>query len=471
MMDTGAQRFDLVVIGAGPGGYPAAFRAADLGLRVALVDPEASPGGVCLYRGCVPSKALLHVAAFLHEVEQAPQWGVVVERPRIDVARLRAWKASVVAALTDGTRRLVEARKVTYIRGRARLEEAHRASVRTAQGETAELSFEQAIIATGAVPASIPCAIASPRVMTSSQALELVDVPARLLVVGAGYIGLELGQVYASLGSKVTVVEMMPEILPGADRTLVRLLERRLAQQFEAIHVGTALAGMEECPEGVAVTVEGKESRRDVFNRVMIAVGRRPYTAEVGLERTRVTLNDRGFIEVDAQRRTAEPSIFAVGDVAGEPMLAHKATHEGRVAAEVAAGHQAAFEPRAIPAVVFSDPEIAWCGVMESEARRQGRAVRVTAVPWSTSGRAMTLARTSGVTKLVMDPADGRLLGVGIAGCHAGELLAEAMVALEMGAVAEDLATTIHTHPTLSETLMEAAQAFGGRSTHLLGQS
>ncbi|OGV65935.1 MAG: dihydrolipoyl dehydrogenase [Lentisphaerae bacterium RIFOXYB12_FULL_65_16] len=468
-METQMTRFDLVVIGAGPGGYPAAFRAADLGMRVALVDPEPHPGGVCLYRGCIPSKALLHVAAFLHEVEQAPQWGISLGKPEIDLGKLREWKDSVVARLTGGLGQLAERRKITFIRGRARLAGPHHVSVRTVQGETTELVFEHALIATGSVPASIPGAIDSPKVMTSSQALALDEVPERLLVIGGGYIGLELGQVYASLGSRVTVVELMPEVLPGVDRGLVRFLEGRLAGQFESIRVKTKVVRMEEDRNGVSVSFSGQEVGRDTFSKVLLAVGRRPCAMEVGVENTKVSVNARGFIEVDAQRRTAEPSIFAVGDVAGEPMLAHKATHEGLVAAETMAGRRVAFEPQAIPAVVFSDPEVAWCGLMEDDARREGRKVRVTTMPWAASGRATTLARTDGVTRLVMDPTDGRILGVGIAGRNAGELLAEAVLAIEMGAVADDLALTVHAHPTLSETLMEAAQAFAGHSTHFLG--
>ncbi|NLF17088.1 MAG: dihydrolipoyl dehydrogenase, partial [Lentisphaerae bacterium] len=460
---------DLLVIGAGPGGYPAAFRAADLGLRVVLVDPEPNPGGVCLYRGCVPSKALLHVAGFLAEAERAAEWGVVIRDLSVDVGRLRAWKQAVVARLTKGLGQLVRQRSITYVRGYARLKGPHRATIRSEAGEDHDLSFDHAVVATGSRPGTVPGIPDSPRVMTSRQALELDDVPRRLLVVGGGYIGLELGQVYAALGSRVSVVEMTTELLAGADRDLAGLLEQRLARQSEGIRLGTTIESMEERDDGIAVTFAGKEAGRDVFDKVLLAVGRRPHAAEVGLEYTKATVNEHGFIEVDPQRRTAEPSVLAVGDVTGQPMLAHKATHEGCVAADVVAGRKVAFEPRTIPAVVFSDPEIAWCGLTETQAKREARKVSVTTFPWAASGRAVTLSQTDGLTKLLLDPDDGRVLGVGLAGCNAGELLAEAVLAMEMGAVAEDLALTIHTHPTLSETIMEAAQAFAGRSTHCLG--
>jgi len=457
---------DLVVIGAGPGGYPAAFRAADLGMKVALVDPRADPGGVCLYCGCVPSKALLHVAAFLHEVELAPQWGVSVGTPQVDIEKLRGWKRSVVENLTKGLGQLVRQRGIDYIRGRASLENAHRAVVTTTEGEKRPIDFENAIVATGSAPATIPDTPRSVRIMNSQQALEPQTIPPRLLVVGGGYIGLELGQVYAALGSKVTVVEMMPEILSGADRDLMRFLSKRLNAQFESIVTGTRVTKMEETDAGIRVVFEGTHGGEDVFDKIMISVGRKPLTKELGLESTHVSLTEKGFIEVDGQRRTAEPSIFAVGDVAGEPMLAHKATHEGVVAAEAAAGKKTAFEPQAIPFVVFSDPEIAWCGLSETEARKRARKVNITTFPWAASGRAATVSRPDGVTKLLCDPENGRILGVGIAGPGAGELLAEAVLAIEMGATADDLALTIHTHPTLSETLMEAGQAFSGFSTH-----
>jgi len=457
---------DVVIIGAGPGGYPAAFHAADLGMKVVLIDPEANPGGVCLYRGCVPSKAFLHVASFLHTVEQAPQWGVTVEKPRIDLDKLRGWKESVIEELTRGLGQLVKQRNIDYLRGRARLIDAHHVSVTLSDGQEQKLSFENAIVATGSLTATLPGLPKSDRIMTSSEALDLRDLPHRLLVVGGGYIGLELGQVYAALGSEVTLVEMLPEILPGADRDLVRYLSLRLEQQFAAIRTGTKVSKMEETDTGLRVVFEGNHSGEEVYDKVMIAVGRKPFSGEVGLETTQGRCSEKGFIEVDGQRRTAEPSIFAIGDVVGEPMLAHKATHEARVAVDAIAGKKSVFEPRAIPFVVFSDPEIAWCGLSQTAAERQGKAVKVTTFPWAASGRATTLSRKDGVSKLISDPESGRILGVGIAGQGAAELLAEGVLAIEMGAVADDLALTIHTHPTLSETVMEAAQGFAGMSTH-----
>lgn len=464
-MSKSSNTVDLVVIGAGPGGYPAAFHAADLGMNVALIDPEPNPGGVCLYRGCVPSKALLHVAGFLHDVKQAPQWGISVGKPEVDVATLRGWKESVITGLTGGLGHLVKKRNITYIQGKASLNDAHHVRIQTADGDERELAFEHAIVATGSLPASIPGIPDSPRIMTSRQALDLETVPERLLVVGGGYIGLELGQAYAALGASVSVVEMMPALLPGADRDLVRFLTKQLKRQFAAISTETRVTHMEETDDGIQVRFEGNADDA-VFDKVMIAVGRKPCTRGVGLDQTRATINEKGFIDVDAQRRTAEPSLFAVGDVAGEPMLAHKATHEARVAVEAIAGKKAVFDPRAIPFVVFSDPEIAWCGLSEQAAREQGINVTVTAFPWAASGRAVTLSRTDGLTKLLSDPETGRILGAGIAGHGAGELLAEAVLAMEMGAVADDIALTIHTHPTLSETMMEAAEAVSGSSMH-----
>lgn len=460
------ERNDLVVIGAGPGGYPAAFRAADLGLKVALIDSRANPGGVCLHCGCVPSKAFLHVAAFLHALELAPQWGISVGASRIDIQKLCGWKQSVVEGLTRGLGLLGKQRGVEYVQGKAAFMNAHRVLVTTVGGEQKEIAFDYAIVATGSFPASHPNAPRSARIINSQQALEPQTLPRRLLVVGGGYIGLELGQVYAALGSKVTLVEMMPDILPGADRDLKHFLSKRLSTQFESIKTGTRVEKMEETDSGIRVVFDGEQSGADTFDQVMVSVGRNPLTREVGLERTRVSLTAKGFIEVDGQRRTAEPSIFAVGDVAGEPMLAHKATHEGRVAAEAVAGKKTSYDPHAIPCVVFSDPEIAWCGLSEAEAGKQGKKVNVTRFSWAASGRAATISRPDGVTKLLLDPGNGRILGAGIAGHGAGELLAEAVLAMELGAVADDLALTIHAHPTLSETLMEAGQAFSGRSTH-----
>jgi dihydrolipoamide dehydrogenase len=458
----------LAVLGAGPGGYAAAFLAADLGLTVALVDEELDPGGVCLYRGCIPSKALLHVAKVLAEARHASAWGVEFGQPAIDLDRLRAFKRGVVQKLTAGTGQLARQRKIAYIRGRGALDGPTSMRVATAAGEV-RVEFERAILATGSRPATLPGLPDSPRIVDSTGALELEDVPGRLLVVGGGYIGLELGTVYAALGSKVTVVEMTPGLLPGADRDLVAVVARRIEQIAERVLLSTKVAAIEETPTGLDVTFEPAGGARHTarFDKVLVAVGRKPNSEIPGLERTAVRVGARGFIEVDAQRRTHEPTIYAIGDVAGEPMLAHKASHEGRVAAEAIAGRKVAFEPRAIPAVVFTDPELAWCGLTETQAREQGIRVEVARFPWAASGRALTLDRPDGLTKLVIDPESGRVLGMGIVGAGAGELIAEGVLAVEMAALASDVALSIHPHPTLSETVMEAAEAFSGHPTHI----
>lgn len=458
----------LAVLGAGPGGYAAAFLAADLGLTVALVDEEANPGGVCLHRGCIPSKALLHVAKLLDEARHASAWGIEFGRPVIDLERLRAFKNGVVQKLTGGTGQLARQRKITYVRGRAALAGPTTLRVATTDGEV-QVDFERAILATGSRPARLPGLPDSPRIIDSTRALELEDVPGRLLVVGGGYIGLELGTVYAALGSKVTVVEMMPGLLPGADRDLVAVVARRIEQIAERVLLSTKVVGVEETPTGLDVTFEPADGRRhtDRFDTVLVAVGRKPNSEIPGLERTAVRVDARGFIEVDAQRRTHEPTIYAIGDVAGEPMLAHKASHEGRVAAEAVAGRKVAFEPRAIPAVVFTDPELAWCGLTETQARERGIRVEVARFPWAASGRALTLDRPDGLTKLVIDPESGRVLGMGVVGAGAGELIAEGVLAVEMAALASDVALSIHPHPTLSETVMEAAEVFAGHPTHI----
>ncbi|MDP6491387.1 MAG: dihydrolipoyl dehydrogenase [Kiritimatiellia bacterium] len=457
----------VVVIGAGPGGYPAAFHAADLGMQVTLIDSEANPGGVCLYRGCIPSKALLHAAAIINEAKEAADWGITLSEPQIDLDKLRARKQAVIDKLTGGLGQLSKQRKITYLQGRAAFKDARALTVTGADGAAQEVTFDAAIIATGSQPIHLPFAPPSDRILDSTTALDLADVPDSLLLVGGGYIGLELGQVYASLGSRVTVVEMMPTLLPGADAALVRVLSARLKKQFENIHLETRVAAVEDGPDGVQVTFEGKHEASETFDKLLVAVGRRPDTNGLGLENTGVTLDDQGFVTVDAQRRTSEPTIYAVGDVAGQPMLAHKATYEGKVAAEAIAGKKTVYDPKAVPGVVFTDPELAWCGITEAEAKEAGREVTVTSFPWAASGRATTLGRSDGVTRLIVDPADSnRLLGVGMAGPGAGELIAEGTLAIEMGAVADDLAWTIHPHPTLSETIMEAAESAGGHSIH-----
>lgn len=462
---------DLAIVGAGPGGYAAAFFAADLGAKVTLVDEEPNPGGVCLYRGCIPSKALLHVARVLAEADHAKHWGIEFGPLRLDLDKLRAWKAGVVRKLTGGLGQLSKQRGVQYIQGRASLVDAHTLAVAAPRNGTQQVTFQHAILATGSRPAALPgLALSSPRLFDSTTALEVPFVPKTMLIVGGGYIGLELGTVYAALGTKITIVEMMPGLLPGVDRDLVGVLARRIEQIAEAVWLDTKVARMTEVADGIRVAVEGAETREQVFDAVLVAVGRKPNSDVPGLERTRVERDGRGFVQVDAQRRTAEPSLFAIGDVAGEPMLAHKASHEGRVAVEAALGRKVAWEPQAIPAVVFTDPEVAWCGLTETQAAAEGRAVAVARFPWGASGRAATLDRTDGLTKLVIDPDSERILGVGLVGPGAGELIAEGVLAIEMGALASDLKLAIHPHPTLSETLMEAAEVFFGQSTHYLAK-
>jgi len=458
----------IAVLGAGPGGYAAAFYAADLGMQVALVDGEKNPGGVCLYRGCIPSKALLHVTKVIDEARHARAWGVTFNEPEIDIDKLRAFKQAVVDKLTSGVGQVGRLRKVKYFQGKGTLTGPRSMTVAGANGDT-ELSFEHCILATGSSPTGISgLSIDSPRVMDSTSGLELPEVPKSLLVIGGGYIGLELGTVYATLGSRVSVVEMMPGLLPGADRDLVSVLQKRLEPMFAAIMLETKVVAVAEKQSGLLVTLEGAGAAKDqVFDRVLVAVGRRPNSRIPGLDSTKVKVDQKGFIETDGQRRTAEPSIFAIGDVAGEPMLAHKASHEARVAVEAVAGHKAVFEPLAIPAVVFTDPEIAWAGLTEAQARAEGRDVEVAKFPWGALSRAITVDRPDGLTKLVLEAKTGRILGVGIAGSGAGELIGEGALAIEMGATAEDLKLTIHAHPTLSEGLMEAAEVFFGQSTHV----
>jgi dihydrolipoamide dehydrogenase len=466
----------VVVVGGGPGGYAAAFLAADLGLKTAIVDPEANPGGVCVYRGCIPSKALLHVANLLGEARHAEAWGVSFGEPKIDLDKLRTFKDGVVKRLTSGTGLLAKSRKVQYVQGLAELVDAHTLRVKLVAGGEETLQFEHAILATGSVPVVPPSlrlpGNGDPRVMDSTTALDLPDVPRSLLVVGGGYIGLELGSVYAALGSAVTVVEMTDGLLPGVDRDLVDILAKRLKQTMKAVLLKTRVTQLKPESAGIRVTLEGEQVGKDVaaeqvFDRVLVAVGRRPNASVPGLDRTRVRLDERGFIVVNEQMRTDEPSIFAIGDVTGEPMLAHKASHEGRVAAEVIAGEKSAFAPRAIPAVVFTDPEIAWAGLTESQAQKAGRPVTIAKFPWAASGRALTLDRVDGLTKLVVDPTTERILGVGLVGPNAGELIAEGVLAIEMGANATDLKLSIHPHPTLTETLMESAEVFFGQATHV----
>jgi dihydrolipoamide dehydrogenase len=447
---------DVAVVGGGPGGYSAAFRCAELGLETIVVDADKRLGGACLFEGCIPSKALLHVAAVLGEAERAKEFGVDFGEPRISLDPLRKWKSErVVGKLARGLVSVARGKGVEVVGGRAVFEESRR--LRVEGDEPQKIRFKHAVVATGSAPSPLPAVdAASERLMDSTAALEVPDVPARLLVVGGGYIGLELGQVYAALGSRVTLVEMLDGLLPGVDRDLVQPLARRCERTFEAIRLSTRVAGLRDTGGAVEVRLGADEAAR--FDRVLIAVGRRPRTRELGLEATRARLTERGFVEVDAQGRTADPHVWAVGDVTGEPMLAHRAMRQGKVAAEAIAGRPAAFDNVVVPAVVFTDPEVAWCGLTEQQAQASGRAVKVAKFPWAASGRAATLGRSDGLTKLVVDPESGRVLGVGIVGPGASELIAEGALAVETAMLAEDLALTIHTHPTLSETLMEAAE-------------
>ncbi|HLI29968.1 MAG TPA: dihydrolipoyl dehydrogenase [Terriglobia bacterium] len=467
-MSQDANATQLVVVGGGPGGYAAAFLAADLGMQVALVDPEVNPGGVCLYRGCIPSKALLHVAKLIEEAHLAANWGVKFSEPKVDLDKLRGWKDGVVKKLTGGLGQLSKQRSVRYIQGMASFVNSNTLSIRANPGGEEKLSFRHAILATGSRPAMIPGVPAgSARVLDSTSALDLASVPKTLLVVGGGYIGLELGTVYAALGSTVSVVEMTDGLIPGVDRDLVSVLAKRLEKIFHSIMLKTKVVEMKETDKGLRVKFEadGAAPPEQTYEKVLIAVGRKPNSAVPGLTNTKVVVNSRGFVQVNPQRQTTDPSIYAIGDVAGEPMLAHKASHEGRTAVEAVAGHNVAFEPRAIPAVIFTDPEIAWAGLTETEARAQNRPVQVAKFPWGASGRATTLDRTDGLTKLVIDPETEQVLGMGIVGAGAGELIAEGVLAIEMAALASDIELTIHPHPTLSETVMQAAEVFSGTAT------
>lgn len=447
---------DVVVVGGGPGGYSAAFRAAELGLETVVVDATRRLGGACLYEGCIPSKALLHAAHVIREAERARDIGIEFGEPKIELDQLRAWKDDrVVTRLARGLAGVALRRGVEVIGGRAVFSASREIRV---EGDTPQtLRFKHAIVATGSQPAALRGMPKSARIMDSTAALELADVPARLLVVGGGYIGLELGTVYAALGSRVTLVEMTDGLLPGVDRDLVQPLARRVDKLFAAVHLRARVESMRDAGGEIVVEIEGQDALR--FDRVLVAVGRRPTSAGLGLEATRVELDERGAIAVDERCRTADPHIYAVGDVTGEPMLAHRAMRQGRVVAEVIAGRAAEFDNVAVPAVVFTDPEIAWCGLTEREAKLTNRPVKVARFLWAASGRAATLGRSDGVTKLLVDPESGRVLGVGIVGPGAGELIAEGALAVETAALAEDLAATIHAHPTLSETFMETAQA------------
>jgi len=458
---------ELVVIGGGPGGYVAAFRAADLGIPTVLVDDAPVLGGVCLREGCIPSKALLHVAHLVENAAGATEFGVAFGSPKIDVAKLRAWKEGVVERLCGGIKTLAGKRKVRVVRGRARFEDSR--TIRLEDSEVARIRCKHAIIATGSRPKMLPESLIPPDCcIDAAGALELADIPKSLLVIGGGYIGLELGQAYAGLGSRVSVLEVLPRILTGCDADLARPLLARLKKQFAAIHTGAKLESVKKSGKAVEVQFSvGDKQHNEKFDRVLVSVGRRPNSDTLDLANTKVTLDERGFIQVDEARRTADKRIYAIGDVAGEPMLAHKASREGIVAAESIAGRASAFDARAIPAVVYTSPEVAWCGVTEEQAKERGLNVKVGKFPWGASGRAIAMGRPEGLTKVIADADSLRVLGVGLVGEHAGDLIAEAVLAMEMGATAEDLALTIHPHPATSETLMEAAEGVLGSAIHM----
>jgi dihydrolipoamide dehydrogenase len=464
----GDVRADVLVLGAGPGGYTAAFRAADLGKSVVLVDRWPALGGVCLNVGCIPSKALLHAAKVIAETREMAEHGVGFGEPSVDIGKLRGWKDQVVGRLTGGLTGLARQRKVTTLRGSGRFTSPNQVQVDLADGGTTTVDFEHAIIAAGSEPVRLPFVPhEDPRVMDSTGALELPDVPRRLLILGGGIIGLEMATVYHELGAEVTVVELMDQIIPGADKDLVQPLYKRISQTYAGVHLKTKVTAVEARPEGLVATLEGETSTTATFDRMLVAVGRRPNGPAIGAERAGVVVDERGFVPVDKQMRTNVSHIFAIGDVVGQPMLAHKATHEGKVAAEVTAGQNSFFDARVIPSVAYTDPEVAWVGVTENEAKAAGIQYGKGVFPWAASGRALSLGRDEGLTKLLFDEASHRVIGAGVVGPSAGELIAELGLAIEMGADAADIGLTIHAHPTLSETVGMAAEAFEGTLTDL----
>ena len=466
----------LAVLGAGPGGYAAAFRAADLGMDVTLVDPQKNPGGVCLYWGCIPTKALLHVVKVKDEARAAVDWGLTYPEPEVDIDKLRSFKDGVIKKLTSGLGQLTKKRKITYLQGQGRFTGPTRIQVELVDGGDETVEFDKAIVAAGSSPISLPNVdLESDRILYARSALDLEEIPENLLVVGGGYIGLELGSVYGKLGSKVTIVEMMPGIMPGADRDLVQIFEKANREVFEEVLTNTVVNTMEETKKGLKVTMkptsgEGEETTK-TYSKVLLTVGHRPNTEELGLDDLGIETGDKGYIVVDATRRTNVDSIYAVGDITGPPLLAHKAKLEGRVAAEAIAGEPSSFDPATIPSVEYTDPEIAWCGITETEAKEQGLDYTVSSFPWAASGRAVAMGTNIGKTKLIVDNKTERVLGVGIVGKNAGELIPEGVLAVEMAALARDLELTIHPHPTLSETIMEAAAAFYGSPTDMMGST
>ncbi|MBU1213820.1 MAG: dihydrolipoyl dehydrogenase [Gammaproteobacteria bacterium] len=463
---------EVVVLGAGPGGYTAAFRAADLGKQVVLIEKHATLGGVCLNVGCIPSKALLHVAKVINEAEEVSHHGVTFGKPKIDIDQIRSWKESVIGKLTGGLAGLAKQRKVQVVRGLAKFTSPNSIAVQTEEGEKI-VTFDNAIVAAGSSVARIPgFPYEDERIIDSTGALALKDVPKRMLVIGGGIIGLEMATVYEALGAKISVVELMDQIMPGADKDMVKPLHNRIAKRYEAIMLKTKVTKIEAEKKGLKVTFEGEQAPAEpqFYDKVLMAVGRSPNGRLINAEAAGLIVNERGFIPVDKQMRTNVPHIFAIGDIVGNPMLAHKAVHEGKVAAENIAGHKAFFEPLTIPSVAYTDPEVAWMGLTETEAKAQGIEYEKASFPWAASGRALSIAREEGATKVLLDPKSRRILGAGIVGTNAGELIAEAVLALEMGADMEDIGLTIHPHPTLSETFNFAAEMAEGTITDLLPQ-
>jgi dihydrolipoamide dehydrogenase len=466
---TGTKHAEIVVIGAGPGGYAAAFRASDLGKQVLLIDKDPTLGGVCLNRGCIPSKALLHISKVMDETKSLAKMGVTYGEPKIDLEAIRAHKDKIVSQLSGGITQMAKVRNVETIQGSATFKSNSELNIETENGHVS-VSFDKCIIATGSTSAMIPGVPADhPSVLTSRTALDLVDIPERLLVIGGGIIGLELGQVYAALGSQVSVVEFLPNLLPGTDLDLVKPLQRKLKKQFESILLSSKVTSVEPNDDGtLTVTIENdKGTTTKVYNKVLVAVGRKPNSNLLNLDSTDIEMDERGFINVDVYRRTSVKNIFAIGDIAGNPMLAHKATHEGKVAAEVASGHSAAYDVRAIPSVVFTDPEVAWAGLTEIEAKENGISYEKGEFPWAASGKAIAMGANQGKTKILFDPESKQVLGVGIVGPGAGDMISEGMLAIEMGADADDIGLTVHPHPTLGETFAAAAEAFSGTITDL----
>jgi len=463
-----AEKKQVIVLGAGPGGYAAAFQAANLDLNVTLIDPKPDPGGVCLFHGCIPTKALLHLAAVKDESEKAADWGLTFSGVKVDIDKVRSWKQSVVKQLTGGLGQLAKARKVEYLQGMAKLTGTNTLEFTSNDGDKKEIAFENLILATGATASGLPGISFDEQIMNAEIALELKDVPKRLLIVGAGYIGLEMSVIYKSLGSEITIAEFTSDILPGLDQDLRDVFKKERRDLIQNTMFNTKVVNVEKKGKKLEVEFETQDGKKkESFDKILVAIGGKPNTKNIGLEEVGIETDERGFVKVDLVRRTNVKNIYAIGDISGQPMLAHKASHEGRVAAEHIAGHKTAYEPKAIPAVVFTDPEIAWTGITEAEAKEQGKKVEVAKFPWAASGRAVTLGLKNGLTKLIIDPENDRILGAGFVGKEAGSMVAEATLAIEMAAVARDLELTIHPHPTLSETIMEAAEVYFGHATHV----